>query len=195
MKHWTLAGALLCLCSLARAQTPPDPVVAPPQAHLEPLPILTGTAAGVLEVVQAASTAEPLPAGPWAGKLRLHELPSVAVAQSLLTADQAIGVHKDLWSLYKGPYEILRVGGFAGLYKPLLTKQSEGPHELVGATMLVPGSALDWAMGTKYGDEWLPALKSGLLCGYDATHPKTIRLRPDFVGALLEYKLGAAPAK
>lgn len=158
--------------------------------HAQQSPAVSGTANDTLEVVQAASTAE-MPSGQWHGKLQLSALPAIAAAQSFNSLNQAIGLHKDLWSLYKGPYEILRVGLFTGFYKPLLTDPSKGPHSLAGGTILVPGSAFDWAMGTNYGDKWLPALKSGILVAYDGTHPKTLGLKPDFVGPILSYQFGS----
>lgn len=194
-KLMLLASLLLALPLSAMAQpadSPAAPMVSAPAAPAAPsLPALSGTAGDVLQLVNASAAAK-LPDGPWAGRSQLKTLPSLALAQSFTSADQAVGIHKDMWSLYKGGYEIVRVGAFAGFYKPIFTANGKGPRSLAGATVLVPGSALDWAMGTNYGAKWLPALKSGVLVAYDATRPKSLGLKPDFVGPILSYRFGSA---
>lgn len=181
------ALALLCVGTLAYAQAPNGPTISQPQPEVLSIPMVSGTAGDILQLVNA-SAAVKLPDGPWVGKSQLSALPSLALAQSCTSTDQALGIHKDLWSLYKGGYEIVRVGGFGGFYKPLFT--SSGPRSLAGGTVLVPGSALDWALGTNYGDKYLPALKSGILVAYDVTRPKSLSWNPNFIGPILSYKLG-----
>lgn len=164
-----LVGAFLVLSVSVKAQS---------------LATLSGTASDVAQVVQSAQ----FPPGVWAGKLDLKSLPIPAVYQSFTSANQAFGFHKNIWSLYKGKYEVLRTGVFGGFYKPLLSEPSSSPHPLGGGTVLVPGSAFDWALGTSYGDRWLPDLKTGILVAWDFTHPKTLKLAPDFAGPGLTYK-------
>lgn len=151
---------------------------------------INGTAVEIIQSASALSDAPKLASGPWFGKSQVMSLPSVALAQSFVSADQALGIHKDLWSLYKGNYEIIRVGGFAGFYKPLLSSPSQGPKSLGGATVLIPGSAFDWALGTDWGSKWLPSLKSGILVAYDLTKPSALRFAPEFCGPIISYKLG-----
>lgn len=189
-----IALFLLAAVSVSAQDVPPTPVSLPTvSGTATALPTVSGTAGDILQLVNASAAAK-LPDGPWAGKSQLWSLPSVALAQSFTTTDQAVGIHKDLWSLYKGGYEVVRVGAFGGFYKPIFTSNGKGPRSLAGATVLVPGSALDWAMGTNYGEKWLPALKSGILVAYDASRPKALGWSPDFVGALLSYKLGSTAA-
>lgn len=189
-KLLTLAILSIALRAHAQEVPPLAPVATPSTPANVSLPILSGTASDILQLVNASAAAK-LPDGPWAGRSQLKSFPSIALAQSFTTTDQAIGIHKDLVSLYKGGYEVIRVGVFGGFYKPIFTSNGQGPRSLAGGTILVPGSALDWVMGTNYGNKFLPALKSGVLVAYDITRPNSLGLRPDFVGGLLEYHLGS----
>lgn len=188
MKHWMLAAVLVCFGSIARAQLQSLPTISGTAAA--PLP-LSAPAANALQLAQAASVSK-MPAGPWAGRLDLKSPPSLAAYQSFTSLSQAFGIQKNIWSLYKGQYEVARLGVFGGYYKPLLS--AVAPRSLGGATLLVPGSVLDWAMGTNYGAQWLPSLKTGILVGYDLTRPKYLSLRPDFAGPGVTYAWGATSA-
>lgn len=127
----------------------------------------------------------------WNGKLDLASMPSVGAWQSVTNADQALGASKNLAMLQKDGRDILRLGVFAGSFKPVLSEPSSGPRVLGGVTIMVPGSDLDWALGTSWGDMWLPKLKTGMLAGYDLTRPSALHPRPDFIGVGLSYKVGA----
>lgn len=190
MKTLTAFVVLFLAISVGHAQfmqmpAPTNPILMP--AAPPPPPPIPAAAANAAQLAQAASVAK-MPAGPWAGKLDLLSPPSLAAYQSFTSLDQAVGFQKNLWSVSKGPYEVIRFGLFVGYYKPIFSNSS--PKTLGGATVLVPGSVLDWAMGTNYGAQWLPALKTGILVGYDLTHPKTLHARPDFAGPGVTYAWG-----
>lgn len=144
-----------------------------------------------LQLAQAASVSK-MPAGPWAGRLDLKSPPTLAAYQSFTSYDQAFGLQKNVWSLYKGPYEVVRLGVFGGYYKPVFSSPNQSPRSIGGPTVLVPGSVLDWAMGTNYGAAWLPSLKTGILLGYDLTRIKALGIKPDFAGPGITYAWGAS---
>lgn len=132
-------------------------------------------------------------AAPWAGKLDLGSPIALGAWQSVTSADEAIGVAKHVWSLSKGDQPLLNIGVFAGVEKPMLAglpQLNVAPTYLAGITTQVPGSALDWALGTQMGAAWLPKLKTGLLLADDLTRPRQLHLRPTFVGVGLTYPLG-----
>lgn len=195
------------------ASAPTTPVTAPVAAPA-PLPSISGTAltpdesafiqAGAQEVLGAkgaqdaaaliavAPAAEAaiaaLPSGKWVGRLDLSKDFQLGGWQSLKSTDEAYGISKRVWHLDKGNQTLLNVGLFVGVDKPLVPLASSSPKFLGGATIAVPGSTLDWALGTKMGDAWAPNLKTGVLCAYDLSRIKQIGLVPDFVGIGASYK-------
>ncbi len=137
-----------------------------------------------------------LPNGPWNGRLDKNWTDfHLGGWQSLKSLDQAYGVAKPVWSLNKGEQPLLNLGFFAGVQKPLDPLASSSLRVLAGETIQVPGSALDWALGTKMGSYWLPKAKAGLLIAHDWTRPSAMHLAPDFVGLGLTWLMGGAPAK
>lgn len=151
-----------------------------------------------MKIMLTAALALLLPAishaSPWAGKLDLNSAPAIGAWQSVTSADEAVGLSKHLWSLNKGDQAVLNLGVFGGVSKPMLAglpDLSVAPTFLAGVTAQVPGSALDWALGTKMGDAWLPKLKTGILLADDLTRPRQLHLRPTFVGVGLAYPLGS----
>ena len=181
-----LSLALAPVAAMAQAAAPAAP--AAPAA----LTTVSGTAAEVVQVVQAAQVN--LPSGAWAGKFTFNSPLSLAAYQSFTSAEVAYGVHWSPFVLSKGSYALLDVGVFAGVYQPILSQPlNSSPHTLAGPTLFVPGSALDWALGTNYGAAWLPSLKTGILFGYDMTRPNTIHVKPTFMGPGISWAFGAAP--
>ncbi len=136
--------------------------------------------------------AAPARAVPWAGKLDLTSPLTLGGWQSIKSADQATGLSKRLFHLDAGDQPVLNVGLFGGVSKPLLTAPSGAPHALGGLTVAVPGSTLDWALGTSWGAAWLPKLKTGILAAYDLTRIKALKAVPDFVGVGFQWPLGGA---
>lgn len=124
-----------------------------------------------------------------AGKLDLASMPALGAWQSLKSAEQAIGISKRVWHLDKDEQVMINVGLFGGSSSPLFSEPNASPRALGGVTLAVPGSILDWALGTSYGDTWLPKLKTGLLCAYDVSRPKSLKAVPDFVGLGIAWPL------
>lgn len=129
-------------------------------------------------------------AASWTGRIDRTSPPSIGGWQSLKSADQAFGVSKRVYYVDTDGQPVLNLGLFAGVSKPLFSEPAAAPHALGGVTVAVPGSALDWALGTKWGDAWLPALKTGLLCAYDLTRLKALKAVPDFVGVGASWTFG-----
>lgn len=176
------------------------------QVHAQSLPTVSGTASDATFVAQGADQVQQIaaltqqglaaiPAGSWAGKLDLNRDFALGGWQSLKSADEAYGISKRVWSLQKGGQTLMNVGLFIGADKPLVPLVSSSPRLLGGATIAVPGSTLDWALGTNWGAQWVPSLKTGLLCAYDLFRPKTLKSVPDFVGigAAYQFTIGAKP--
>lgn len=126
----------------------------------------------------------------WAGRLDLTSPPTLGAWQSLRSADQAFGLSKRLFHLDCGDQVALNVGVFGGASKPLLTAPAGGARALGGLTVAVPGSTLDWALGTAWGAAWLPRLKTGVLCAYDLTRLRALKAVPDFVGVGAAWAFG-----
>lgn len=121
-------------------------------------------------------------------KLDLKSLPSAAAYQSFTSLQQVIGLEKPLVSLNTtGDYahEILHFGINVSIRVDDRLKPFGTP--LGGPTFHLPGSVLDWALGTKWGESWLPKLKTGLFAGYDIFHPNDIKLKPSFAGFGVSY--------
>lgn len=128
----------------------------------------------------------------WAGKLDLVSLPTIGAWQSVQSVEQAFGVSKRWFHLDTSGQTVLNVGVFGGVSKPLLSEPSAAPHALGGLTFAVPGSTLDWALGTNWGDMWLPRLKTGLLAAYDLSRFKTLHVVPGFVGIGGQWMFGGS---
>lgn len=125
------------------------------------------------------------------GRLDFTTAPALGAWQSLTSVDQAVGLSKRVWHLDKDEQELVRLGIFGGVFKPMFSEPAAAPHALGGFTLAVPGSLLDWALGTSWGQAWLPKLKTGLLGAYDLTRPSALHARPSFFGFGLAYPLGA----
>lgn len=123
-----------------------------------------------------------------AGKLDLASKPAYGAWQSVESTDQAIGLTKHLWTLSKDAQPLVNVGIFAGASKPMLSEPAAPLRPLGGVTVAIPGSLLDYALGTKWGDTWAPRLKTGLLLADDFTRPSQLHLRPTFVGVGITYR-------
>lgn len=142
-------------------------------------------AAVLMLMANAASAAT------WAGKLDLTTLPALGAWQSLESPDQAVGFAKRFWYLDRDGQEMIRVGLFGGVSKAMFSDPPAPARPLGGATLAVPGSLLDWALGTSWGAMWLPRLKTGLLGAYDLTRISQLHARPTFFGLGIAYPLGA----
>lgn len=129
----------------------------------------------------------------WAGKLDMSSPPSFGAWQSVTSAEQAVGLTRRAGHLDYGQHVVTNAGVFIGVSKPALTEPSSPARPLGGFTFAVPGSTLDWALGTDWGARWAPRLKTGLLFAYDLTRVNALRLRPNFVGVGATYPWGSAP--
>jgi len=124
-----------------------------------------------------------------AGHLDFQSKPSYSAWQSVESPDQALGLSKRVFYVVKDQQQMLNVGLFGGAKKNLLDS-SKTPKAVGGLTLAIPGSVLDWALGTKMGDAWVPALKTGVLSAYDLTRLKQIHWKPDFIGVGISYPVG-----
>ena len=151
------------------------------------LPTVSGTAQDPVSLAQSAVAA--IPPGKWAGKLDLSLDFTVGGWQSLKSADQAYGVSKKFWSLQKGGNVLVNVGFFAGVQKPLVPLASSPLRFLGGDVIQVPGSTLDWALGTNWGSQWAPKLKTGILFAHDLSRLAKTHLFGDFIGIGAAYPI------
>lgn len=71
-----------------------------------------------------------------------------------------------------------------------LSQPSQPMRFVSGPVFAVPGSDLDWALGTSWGKQWLPKLKTGLTAAPDVTRLKAIGLRNTFFGFGISYPVG-----
>lgn len=142
--------------------------------------------AGLLLAFAAPSRA----AGPLAGKLDLDSLPSVGLWQSVTSVDQAFGVSKRLVHLDYAGQPLVNVSLFFGATKPIVEPATPVRY-LAGDVVQVPGSTLDWALGTKMGDAWLPRLKTGVLFAHDLSRLSKTHLFGEFQGVGISYLLGS----
>lgn len=127
--------------------------------------------------------------GKWAGKLDFKTL-SPGFYQSLYNSDSAYGVGLKAWHLDKGDKEVLNTGLFLGIHRQGAVLAGAPIKDFGGATFAIPGSALDWALGTNMGATWVPRLKTGIMAGYDLFRPRNLHARPDFVGFGIHYPVG-----
>lgn len=128
---------------------------------------------------------------PLAGKLDLDSLPSIGMWQSVTSVDQAVGVSKRLVHLDYAGQPLVNVSLFAGVTKPVFTTPEAPARILAGDIFQVPGSTLDWALGTKMGDAWLPRLKTGVLFAHDLSRLSKTHLFGEFQGVGISYPFGA----
>lgn len=209
MNKWIIAALLAAVAAPAFSQAVVAPAAPAPvslatisgtaltPADLAVLAQATGASASqaaavqnVAQVIQAAQAA-PTIAGPWTGKLDIAFDPSLGAWQSVRSADEAVGVSKLVWSLAKGGQPLLNVSIFGGAVKSILSAPGQSPAAIGGLVAQIPGSALDWALGTQMGATWLPKAKSGLLFACDLTRIGK-PCRTPFIGVGIAY--GAAPA-
>lgn len=142
--------------------------------------------AAVMLLASAAHASIPL-----AGRLDLPSMPSVGAWQSLTSVDQAFGVSKRLFHIDYAGQPLVNISLFAGVTKPLSSPPTP-VRFLAGDVIQVPGSALDWALGTKLGDAWLPKLKVGVLFAHDLSRLAKTHLFGDFVGVGAAWPLGGS---
>ena len=126
---------------------------------------------------------------PLAGRLDLTSLPALGAWQSLTSADQAVGVSKRFFHVDYAGQPLLNVSVFAGGSKPI-TAPAAPVRFLAGDVIQVPGSTLDWALGTKWGDAWAPNLKTGVLFAHDLSRLAAAHLAPDFIGVGASWPFG-----
>lgn len=127
---------------------------------------------------------------PLAGKLDLSEIPSVGAWQSLTSADQAFGISKSIFHLDYAGQPLVVLSLFAGVTKPIV--QPALPVRFLGGDIIqVPGSTLDWALGTSWGKKWLPRLKTGVLFAHDLSRISKTHLFGDFIGIGASYAVGS----
>lgn len=122
--------------------------------------------------------------GAVSGKFDLLSLPQPSAYQSFISPQQVVGLEKSLYFVYISSQELCHVGLDVGM---LVNDQIPKGAPLGGPTLHVPGSLLDWALGTQMGAAWLPKLKAGVFAGYDLFHPTNIKAKPNFSGFGVTY--------
>ncbi len=122
----------------------------------------------------------------WAGKLDKTGMPYAAAYQSFTSATQALGFEKRIVSLDYKDQEMVKLGVFLGATSSL----GQSPKVVGGPTFAVPGSLLDFALGTTWGQQWLPKLKTGVAVGWDIVRPSQMQAKPSFVGFGISYPVG-----
>lgn len=127
---------------------------------------------------------------PWAGRLDLTSPAALGAWQSLTSIDQAIGISKRFFHIDYAGQPMLNLSVFGGVSKPI-TDPGLPARFLAGDVVQVPGSALDWALGTKWGDAWLPPLKTGVLFAHDLSRIAKAHLKPDFIGIGASWPFGS----
>ncbi len=125
-----------------------------------------------------------------AGRLDLVSLPSFGAWQSLTSIDQAVGVSKRFFHADYDGNVLVNLSLFAGATKPVV-EPAIPMRILAGSVVAVPGSTLDWALGTKWGDAWLPRLKTGILFAHDLSRLAHAQIKPDFIGIGASYLIGS----
>lgn len=123
------------------------------------------------------------------GHLDLTSAPSLGAWQSLTSTDQAFGFSKRFFHVDYAGQPVINVSLFAGATKPVFLP-AVPVRFLAGDVIQVPGSTLDWALGTKMGDTWLPRLKTGVLFAHDLSRLSTTHFKPDFIGIGAAWPLG-----
>lgn len=125
-------------------------------------------------------------ASPWSGKLDMTINPYASAYQSFTDARQALGFEKRIVSLNHNGIEVAKLGLFVGATHDL-SAVGAAPKAVGGMTLSVPGSDLDWVLGTTWGQQWLPKLKTGVTASYDLVRPSQAHLNPDFYGFGIAY--------
>lgn len=126
---------------------------------------------------------------PLAGRLDLNTLPSVGAWQSVTDTSQAIGVTKRLFHIDYAGQPLVNLSVFAGITKPFV-ELAAPIRFLAGDVIQIPGSDLDWLLGTKWGDAWLPKLKTGILFAHDLSRINKTHLFGDFKGVGVTWPYG-----
>ncbi len=129
----------------------------------------------------------PAHASPWAGKLDTSIIPYASAYQSFTDSREALGFEKRIVSLNYNGQEVAKLGVFAGEASGAV---GVGPKAVAGPTFALPGSLLDWALGTTWGQQWLPKLKTGVTASYDLVRPSQAHWKPDFYGFGIAYPVG-----
>lgn len=129
-------------------------------------------------------------ASPWAGKLDKTIIPYASAYQSFSSAEQALGFEKRIVSLDYNGQEVAKLGVFAGASHDL-SAVGAAPKAVAGPTFAMPGSLLDWALGTTWGQQWLPKLKTGVNVSWDLVRPSQAHVKPDFIGFGIAYPVGS----
>lgn len=127
---------------------------------------------------------------PLAGRLEFSSPASFGLWQSLTSADQAMGISKRFFHLDYAGQALVNISIFAGVSKPIV-EPATPTRFLAGDVIQIPGSTLDWALGTKWGDAWLPPLKTGVLFAHDLSRISTTHLKPDFIGIGATWPFGS----
>lgn len=124
---------------------------------------------------------------PWAGRLDTSIIPYASAYQSFTDSREALGFEKRIVSLSYAGNEIAKFGVFVGEASGAI---GVAPKAVAGPTFALPGSLLDWALGTTWGAQWLPKLKTGVTASYDLVRPSQAHLKPDFYGFGIAYPVG-----
>lgn len=131
-------------------------------------------------------------ASPWAGVVDKTWNPYASAYQSFTDTRQAVGLEKRVVSLEYNGQEMIKLGAFAGATHDA-GALGAAPRAVGGLTLAVPGSLLDWSLGTTWGQQWLPKLKTGVTASYDLVRPSQAHLAPDFYGFGVAYPVGPTP--
>lgn len=123
------------------------------------------------------------------GKLVLGS-PSLGAWQSLDSADQAIGLKEDILLVHVNGQPLVVFGWQASVEKHMVSSVGDPVRFISGPTLAVPGSLLDWTLGTSWGQKWLPKAKVGLTAAPDVTRLNSIGFKNTFYGFGLTYPVG-----
>jgi hypothetical protein len=198
-----LALACLTLATAARAIDPKpwDPrldALSERSIYLAQASAAPAAAAPAADVSAAVTTAQTVLSlsGPWAGRFYKPSVPSPALWQSVDSPDQVLGAAEPVWHLDKGNTTVLNlaVGGGAHINDAQAgtTPDARAAKGYLGPVVQVPGSLLDATLGTTWGQQWAPALKTGVLFGYNLLEWGTLHAYPGFVGLGVSYPVGGA---
>lgn len=116
--------------------------------------------------------------------------PAVGAWQSLTNADQALGLKEDLWTIHVNHQPLCVFGLEASVTKPAISSPDDPVRFVGGPTLSVPGSLLDWTLGTTWGQQWLPKAKAGLTAAPDVTRLNAIGFKNTFFGFGITYPVG-----
>lgn len=145
--------------------------------------LASGASAQVAPEVQVCQLQRPLYKA-LSGHLDLALDFAISAYQSVTEPDEVAGIGKRIFYVNKDAQEIVSLGAFGGI------RRSDN-HGVAGPTGQVPGSLLDFLLGTKMGDAWLPRLKTGMFFGWDITRPRDLKVRPDFIGVGVNWPMGS----